>query len=120
VSATVEERLKALEGFSPKVVATILDEDGGLEFQLTFYPTLNAFKIHRSDEPKGLPIPLPVLAISMSDFVDGMKLNKANRIDRLILAFREEWNKIPQEEREAFYNDIPLNSLYFGANPPIQ
>lgn len=120
MSATVEQRIESLKRFSPKVIVTTLDENSGVEYQLTFYPILNAFKIHRSDEP-ALPVGLrlPVLTVSYVDFVNGtIKLNPANRMDTIILALKQEWNDLSKEEKEEFFDNIPLNSLYLGANPP--
>lgn len=118
MSATVDERLKALLAFSPKVIATYLDEgeDASVEYQLTFYPHLNAFKIHRSDERKQK---LPVLTVSYSGFIAGeIRLNPVSSMDRGIAGLKAEWDKIPEQERAEFYDNIPLNSLYIGATAP--
>lgn len=121
MSATIEERLASLKRFSPKAIVSYLDEDRGVEFQLTFYPSLNAFKVHRSDEP---PMPagiqLPLLTISYSDFINGeIKFNPANRMDQILKSLKDEWDSLSEEEKEDFFDSIPLNSLYIGANPVI-
>ena len=120
MSATVEQRIESLKRFSPSVIAVVLDEESRVEYQLTFYPTLNAFKSHRSDEPT-LPagLRLPVLTVSYIDFVNGrIKLNPTNRMDAIILALKREWDDLSKEEKEEFFDNIPLNSLYLGVNPP--
>ena len=117
MSATVDERIESLNSFSPRVVASYLDETGGVEYQLTFYPHLNAFKVHRSDEPQLNP-GLPALTVSYTGFIGGeITLNLSNKMDHALIMLKAEWDKISEEERAEFYDNIPLNSLYMGGNP---
>lgn len=110
-----EDRIKSLRNFPPTVVSSYVDENEMVEYKLVFYPETSLFKVHRSDQPEGVDIPL--MAISYVDFVSRikrLKLNPSNNLDRIVLSLAEEWKNISSESREEFFNSIPLNALYLG------
>jgi hypothetical protein len=111
-----KQRLDSLKAFKPAAIASYVDEDEMVEYELVFYPHLNMFKVHRSDTPQGIPS-LPLMAISYNDFIErvkAMKLNRANVLDRIILRLREDWDSVPEDRRNDFFDSIPLNSLFLG------
>lgn len=110
-----KQRLESLKAFRPHTVASFIDEEEMVEYELVFHPSISMFKVHRSDAP-GIQN-LPLMAISYLDFVQKFKslnLNPANVFDRIMLRLREDWKQAPQERREDFFDSVPLNSLFLG------
>jgi len=110
--ASFKERLKTLEDFPPLSVLEILDEKRGVEFVLTFIPNLNIFIIKRSDS-KGEPL----VAISYGVFQNACKrlnLNPKNKLDSIIKSVMDAWDNTDEQIKMAFFDGIPLNSLFIG------
>ncbi len=88
-----------------------LDETGGTEYHVTFYPALGVVKIQTNHKDR------PPISVSYDAFANGgntLTFPKDSPMGRIIKGAIEAWNGTPEEERAAFYNTMPLTCLITG------
>jgi hypothetical protein len=110
--ASQAERLTFLKDFPLRGVVEVLDEENDVEYLLSFIPKLNVLTVMRSDAGDEPPIAMSYGAFT--SFCKGLKLNKKNKLDSVLKYLIDAWDAVAEDTRMAFYNDVPLNSLFMG------
>ena len=107
-------RLKSLKNFHPQPIIEILDEKNDTEYIIIFVPLLNVMVIERANFCDETPI-----VVSYGDFTkscENFDLNNRNCLDAVLSFVIKAWKQTESGLRMAFFDSIPLNSLYIGGN----